>query len=119
MISLGVVLGIGVWLLMAISSAAKKNRDAKTAAAEAKTRAEAEEESKKSQPMKYKPLGNKMKKPVFLPTEADSLLEEDPVIAWEPTQVVDADGVVDWDKTEAGAVFLNPKTGELFEYGHK
>lgn len=73
-----------------------------------------------SQPeKKYQPKGQKMPKPVFLPTEADSLLEEDPVVAWAPVAIIDEDGIIDWDKTEANAVYANPKTGELIEYGHK
>lgn len=107
MILLGIALGIGAWLFGATFIAAKQNRDALKAAAEARTRAEAEEESKKSQPMKYKPLGNKMKKPVFLPTEADSLLQEDPMIEWQPVQLGET------------SAYMNPETGEVVELGQE
>lgn len=123
MILLGLVLGAGVWLIGAVFIAAKQNRDATKAAEEAKVRAEAEKEAKqeklKAGPKKYQPLGNKMKKPVFLPTEADSLLDEDPVVEWQPVSLVDDEGVIDWEKTQANAVYMNPATGELIEYGHK
>lgn len=67
----------------------------------------------------YKVKGDKMPKPVFLPTPADSTLEEDPVIPWEPVKLTDDEGVINWDNTEANAVFLNPKTGEFVEFGSK
>lgn len=125
---LGLIIGLAVFLLLASKRSGERTEAARRDAAEkiqAAAIAEAQEKEPDTLPQvataatKYVPKGDKMKKPVFLPTEAPSLLQEDPVVPWEPVAIIDEDGLIDWDKTEANAVYMNPATGELIEYGHK
>lgn len=123
---LGVVIAIVIFLILAGKRSGERTEQARQKAAQelaAKVAAEEEEAQVDALPKvaatTYKPKGQKMPKPVFLPTPAASSLDEDPVVPWEPVAVLDDEGVIDWDKTEANAVFLNQATGELIEYGQK
>lgn len=123
--TIGFIVGIALFVLGAAYRAGRQDAEARAARAE-EIRKAAIEEGQANHPepeqlpqqKNYSPKGKSMPKPVFLPTPAESLLEEDPVIEWKPVAVIE-DGVLDWDSTDANAVYANPKTGELIEYGHK
>lgn len=107
-ILIGVIIGIVVSIIAMRRIGSDRAELAEEAAARLAANAAAEAEDQKNNPplaslqiptKKYQPKGQAMPKPVFLPTEAPTLLEEDPVVEWVPIGEGD---------------FYNPYSGEIF-----